>query len=76
MAYAVSSNLKNALLVMLLAFTSTAHAQLYPQTENGSTVYYKLVSACSNYSSDVLCLQDVSRTNDTYAFTFLFSLKR
>lgn len=69
MAYTVSSNLKSTLLALFFAFASTAHAQLYPQTENGSTVYYKLVSACSNYSSDVLCLQDVSRTNDTYAFT-------
>lgn len=51
------------------AGSSTALAQKFPQTENGTTVYYKLVSACTDYAENPLCLQDESRTNKTYAFT-------
>ena len=51
------------------AGSSTAMAQKFPQTENGTTVYYKLVSACTDYAENPLCLQDESRTNKTYAFT-------
>ncbi len=44
-------------------------AQKFPQSENGATVYYKLLSACTDYADKQLCLQDESRTNKTYAFT-------
>ena len=49
--------------------SGTVLAQKFPQTEDGATVYYKLVSACPDYASDPLCLQDESRTNKTYPYT-------
>lgn len=36
------------------AGSSTALAQKFPQTENGTTVYYKLVSACTDYAENPL----------------------
>ncbi|MGN0233853.1 MAG: hypothetical protein ACI4B5_05470 [Bacteroidaceae bacterium] len=58
-----------ALLVMATAIASIANAQKYPQTEDGATVYYKLLSACPDYTTNTLCLQDDSRTNTTYAYS-------
>lgn len=51
------------------ASTGTALAQEYPQTEDGATIYYKLLSACPEYAGKSLCLQDDSRTGKTYAYT-------
>lgn len=57
------------------ASTGTALAQKYPQTEDGATIYYKLLSACPEYAGSALCLQDDSRTNKTYAYTLAAEAK-
>ena len=49
--------------------TESICAQKFPQSEDGATVYYKLLSACPDYVGKQLCLQDESRMNKTYAFT-------
>lgn len=69
MTETLSLRRKIALLVMTTAIASIVNAQKYPQTEDGATVYYKLLSACSDYTTNNLCLQDESRTNTTYAYT-------
>lgn len=52
---------------LTLAPASTV-AQKYPQTVDGSTVYYKLLSACPLYAGQELCLEDKSRTDNTYPY--------
>lgn len=47
---------------------ASALAQKYPQTADGSTVYYKLLSACPQYAGQELCLEDRSRTDNTYPY--------
>ncbi len=58
-----------ALMAAAALTTPSAHAQKFPQTEGGETVYYKLLSACPDYASDPLCLQDETRTQKTYPYT-------
>lgn len=58
-----------AMMVVSALTAPSAHAQKFPQTEGGETVYYKLVSACPDYAGNPLCLQDESRTNKTYPYT-------
>ena len=54
-------------MLAMLASTSTAQAQDYPQKDSdGATIYYKLFCASPQYEG--LCLQDDSRSDATYPF--------
>lgn len=69
MANTQHTRLTIAVLTALALAPVSTYAQKYPQTADGSTVYYKLLSASPDYAGTPLCLQDESRTNKTYFYT-------
>ena len=48
--------------------TNEVFSQTYPQTENGSTVYYKILSAYPEYEARNLCLYDNTTAHSTYDY--------
>lgn len=48
--------------------TNEAFSQTYPQTENGSVIYYKILSAYPDYEARNLCLYDNTTGHASYDY--------